>query len=221
MNGKRIQSQRDFERLVVTTGNGREAIRYGRMVHKHSLLPGAHRTPAAEEGNDILSHSKGKYGELLFLDWLKRNNFLPSHTPFRDDYSRKVDDDDFIVNGTRIEIKAKMRGESSPFPPPLRYNVNLGKKEIEKAIHVFIEISPRKPLSADPPALILGWALPQHIRQSGVKTWPGKLSDNGRFTFKRYDWDIAIGFLIRPEFLTKYLNHLGGPKAAPKTEVAE
>jgi hypothetical protein len=129
--------------LPIPAGCGKEAWRLGRLVHEHSQQPGAHRTPAAELGNDVLSHAKGKYGELAFQLWLAQQEFTTTHTPFRDDYTRKVPDDDFIVNGIRFEIKTKMRNPRSPFPPPSHYNVNLGKKEIEEAIHVFIEVSSR------------------------------------------------------------------------------
>lgn len=42
-----------------------------------------------------------------------------------------------------------MRKASSPFSPPACYNVNLGKKEIEDAIHVFVELSGKVVLAND------------------------------------------------------------------------
>ena len=171
------------------------ASAYGRLVQRHSELPGSHRTPAAEAGNDLLSHVKGKYGELAFMKWLMSEGMLPSHTPFRNDYTRKVVEDDFIVNGIRIEVKAKRRRESSPFPPPANYNVNLGKSGLEASLYVFIEISPKASFEDGPPCLMLGWADQQLIRSVGVRTEPGTRSDAGNFTFKRHDWDIAIGKL--------------------------
>lgn len=186
----------DYLNLPIPQNCGREAWRLGRLVHEHSQLPGAHRTPAAEAGNDILSHAKGKYGELAFHAWLIHQDLVPTHTPFRDDYTRKVAEDDFIVKGVRLEIKTKMRKVSSPFPPPSRYNVNLGKKEIEDAIHVFVELSCKVAITDNPAALILGWAPPALIAEKGEKTWPGKRSENGIFTFQRYDWDLKISDLL-------------------------
>lgn len=184
--------------LPIVRGQGREAWRLGQLVHDHSQRPGAHRTPAAELGNDVLSHAKGKFGELAFHQWLMSRQFVPTHTPFRDDYTRKVEEDDFIVHGVRVEIKTKMRGTSSPFPPPARYNVNLGKKEIEDALHVFIELSGKVSLKDDPPALIVGWATPDHIAAIGRQIRPGMISDNGAFPFKRHDWDLSISDLFAP-----------------------
>ncbi len=189
--------------LPIPEGCGREAWRLGALVHEHSQRPGAHRTPAAEMGNDVLSHAKGKYGELAFHLWLTQQGFEPTHTPFRDDYTRKVPDDDFIVNGARLEIKTKMRKVSSPFPPPAHYNVNLGKKEIEDAIHVFVELSGKVDLADNPAAVIVGWATPALIAAKGQRTWPGKLSDNGAFTFKRHDWDLMISDLLPPASLAE------------------
>lgn len=193
--------------LPIPAGCGKEAWRLGRLVHEHSQQPGAHRTPAAELGNDVLSHAKGKYGELAFQLWLTQQEFTATHTPFRDDYTRKVPDDDFIVNGTRFEIKTKMRNPRSPFPPPSHYNVNLGKKEIEDAIHVFIEVSGQARIIDSPPALIVGWASPALIAAKGQRTWPGKPSDNGAFTFKRYDWDLAIRDLLPPATLVQAIRN--------------
>jgi hypothetical protein len=102
--------------LPAQVGRGAEATRLGRLVHEHSLRPGAHCTPAAEEGNDVLSHIKGKYGELAFYDWLKAQGFEPTHTPFRDDYTEKDSNDDFIVN-TQMVI---MRPSSQPAFPEKR-----------------------------------------------------------------------------------------------------
>ncbi|WOS67193.1 MULTISPECIES: hypothetical protein [Sinorhizobium] len=182
---------------------GYEAWQLGLLVHEHSQYPGAHRTPAAEAGNDVLSHAKGKYGELAFHEWLVRQSVTPTHTPFRNDYTRKVLDDDFVVNGLRLEIKTKMRKVSSPFPPPVHFNVNLGKKEIEDAIHVFIELSSKVKIVDNPAAIIVGWAPPALIADKGVGTWPGKESDNKAFTFKRYDWDLNIRDLLPPAGLIK------------------
>ncbi len=193
--------ERPFVPLPIPAGCGHEAWRWGRLVHEHSQRAGAHSTPAAEPGNDVLSHAKGKYGELVFQLWLTQQGFSASHTPFREDYTKKVPEDDFIVNGVRFEIKTKMRGQKSPFPPRLNYNVNLGKKEIENAIHVFIEVSGKTELIEDPEALLVGWAPPQLIAEKGQQTWPGKLSDNGKFTFQRHDWDLAIGDLLPPRDL--------------------
>ncbi|MDB5072341.1 MAG: hypothetical protein JWM87_3452 [Candidatus Eremiobacteraeota bacterium] len=203
MQQRLVSSTSDYFPLAVPDGAGVDAVRYGNMVHEHSQIPGAHNTPAAEEGNDIVSHVKGKYGELLFARWLADKSLTPAHTPFRSDYSRKVDDDDFVVGGVRIEVKAKRRGLNSPFPPALRYNVNMGRRGLEHDVYVFIEVDPRGPIEANPPALIVGWATPRLIQKVGVETWPGKTSDNGDFTFKRYDWDIEIRNLYKPIFLDK------------------
>ena len=200
-----VISKSEYHVLNPVPGSGSTATRYGELVHGHSQLPGAHNTPAAEEGNDVLSHVKGKYGELLFARWLDDNSLKPTHTPFRDDYSRKIDDDDFIVNGIKIEIKTKRRGMDSPFPPPLRYNVNMGRRGLEHDIYVFIEVDPRGLIETDPAARIVGWATPRLIRNVGVETWPGKVSDNGDFTFKRYDWDIEIRHLYKPSLLLQQL----------------
>lgn len=193
--------------LPTPVGIGAEAYRLGRLVHEHSLRPGSHRTPAAEQGNDVLSHAKGKYGEIAFYEWLKSQGIDPEHTPFRVDYTKKVDDDDFIIGGRRVEIKTKMRKVSSQFPPKLHYNVNLGKKTIEDVIHIFIEVSGKKSLVNDPDAIIVGWAPPELIAERGQETWPGKWSDNGDFTFKRFDWDLAIRELLNPSLLLKALHH--------------
>lgn len=167
------------------------------MVYDHSQEAGAHNTPSAELGNEVLAHVKGKYGELLIGRWLIHEKLLPSHTPFRNDYSRKVDEDDYIVNGVTIEVKAKQRGSSSPFPPRLSYNVNMGRRGLEHDIYVFVEIDPQKLISEDPDGMILGWATPERVRSVGSEIIPGATSDNGRFTFKRYDWDIRIGALYK------------------------
>jgi hypothetical protein len=97
---------------------------------------------------------------------LIHQDLVPGHTPFRDDYTRKVEEDDFIVNGARLEIKTKMRKESSPFPPPPGYNVNLGKKEIEEAIHVFVELSSKVKLTDNPAS--------RCFRSSNVFALPGE-----------------------------------------------
>ncbi|MBM6577857.1 hypothetical protein KCP91_15845 [Microvirga sp. SRT01] len=194
-----------FFELPCHPQDGATAWHLGNLVHIHSQRLGAHNTPSAEHGNEILAHAKGKYGEIAFHNWLITLGLVISHTPFRDDYTQKVGDDDFIVNGHRLEIKSKMRTDASSFPPKPYYNVNLGKKGIEEAIHVFVEISGRDPLDRAPPALIVGWATPDLIRKKGEQTWPGKLSDNGRFTFKRHDWDIAISDLFDPFSLSSIL----------------
>ena len=194
-----------FLELPCGSQDGVAAWRLGNLVHLHSQRPGAHNTPSAEHGNEVLSHAKGKYGELAFNNWLVQLDLEINHTPFRDDYTRKEVRDDFIVNGQRLEIKSKMRTEASSFPPKDYYNVNLGKKEIEDVIHVFVEISGRRRLVEGPPALIVGWATPDLIRAKGEETWPGKVSDNGRFTFKRHDWDIAISDLLDASLLADKL----------------
>lgn len=196
-----------YEPLPIPPECGHDAWRFAKLVQEHSLRPGAHRTPAAELGNDVLSHAKGKYGELVFQLWLSQQGLTATHTPFRDDYTRKVPDDDFIVNGTRFEIKTKMRKSSSPFPPPGNYNVNLGKKEIEDAIHIFVEMSGQVDIFDNPPAVIVGWASPGLIAEKGQRTWPGKRSDNGAFTFKRHDWDLAIRDLFSPGTLASAIHN--------------
>lgn len=185
-----------FLELPCSPQDGVTAWRLGNLVHLHSQRLGAHNTPSAEHGNEVISHAKGKYGEIAFYNWLLRLGFDVSHTPFRDNYTEKVMDDDFVVNGQRLEIKSKMRTDASSFPPKPYYNVNLGKREVEEVVHVFVEISGRQRLNNGPPALIVGWATPDLIRAKGEQTWPGKVSANGRFTFKRYDWDIAISDLL-------------------------
>ncbi|MBB5716816.1 hypothetical protein [Sphingomonas aerophila] len=202
--------QSGYMALPSTRLNGVAAWQVGQLVHDHSQLPGAHRTPSAELGNDVLSHAKGKYGELAFFDWLLEIGLTPDHTPFRGDYTKKVAEDDFIVNGHRLEIKSKMRSDASPFPPKATYNVNIGKQEIENALHIFVEISGKRPLEEGPLAIILGWATPALIRARGQRTWPGKVSANGRFTFKRHDWDLAISDLLKPELL---VDELRAPRA--------
>ena len=200
-----VINRADYIKLVVIDRMGADAVRYGNLMYEQSQLPGAHNTPAAEEGNDIISHVKGKYGEILFANWLDNNSLAPTHSPFRDDYTKKVANDDFIVNGLNIEVKTKRRGVSSPFPPQLRYNVNMGRKGLEHDIYVFVEVSPHGEIEANPDALIVGWATPRLIRQAGIETWPGKKSDNGRFTFKRFDWDIEIRHLYKPALLSRQL----------------
>lgn len=205
-----VRAKGDFAPLSVVVGMGEDAVRYGNLVYEHSQLPGAHNTPAAEEGNDIISHEKGKYGELLFAKWLDEKSLTATHTPFRNDYSRKVLEDDFIVGGINIEVKTKRRGVDSPFPPALRYNVNMGRKGLEHDIYVFIEVDPKGELKEDPSASIVGWATPPLIRKFGIETWPGKRSDNGKFEFQRYDWDIEIRYLYKPVLLAKQF----APKAS-------
>lgn len=70
MNNRFVRNEADYLTLPVSDRDGSEAVRLGNLIHAHSLLPGAHRTPAAEAGKDVLSHVKGKYGELLFSGWL-------------------------------------------------------------------------------------------------------------------------------------------------------
>jgi hypothetical protein len=53
----------------------------------------------------------------------------------------------------------------------------------------------------NPKGLLLGWATAPSINTWGEKTWPGKVSDNGRFTFKSQDWDVAISKLYLPSLL--------------------
>lgn len=102
-----------------------------------------------------------------------------------------------------------MRKESSPFPPPTGYNVNLGKKEIEEAIHVFIELSSKVKLTDNPAALIVGLAPPALIAEKGERTWPGKRSENDKFTFQRYDWDLKIRDLLPPSGLIAAITNAG------------
>ena len=139
---RQVSSRSDFAQIPVRSCLGDDAIRLGTMVYDHSQEPGAHNTPAAEEGNDRLSHLKGKYGELVFSEWLSANRLAASHTPFRDNYRVKVFDDDFIINQKRVEIKTKRRGEASAFPPSIKYNVNMGLRDLSHDIYVFVEIDP-------------------------------------------------------------------------------
>ena len=179
---------------------------YGRIVYAHSQREGAHNTPAAEEKNNLLSHIKGKYGEIAFLRWLLIRGFFPSHTPFRNDYTIKNQDDDFIVNGVRVEVKSKRRGSRSPFPPPSHYNVNLGMRTLEKgALYAFIEIGNKGTFEDCREALLLGWATTSRIEAVGRRVTPQSTSDNGNFSFQRYDWDIAIADLFPPDELQQYL----------------
>ena len=185
---------------------GKEAVRYGSLIYSDSQKPGAHNTPAAEEGNDIIAHTRGKYGELLFYRWLTEHNFTPTHTPFREDYTKKVEDDDFIVNGVRIEVKAKQRTKS-PFPPYLNYNVNMGRRGLEHDVYVYIEIQSGMDIADNPKATIVGWATPRLVRKFGIERTPGTPSDNIRdWTFKRYDWDIQISTLYKPSLLESFLS---------------
>lgn len=202
-----VRSQADFIALSRNDGIGAEAARYGNLVYNDSQKEGAHNTPAAEAGNDIVAHTRGKYGELLFAQWLAEHDFIPMHTPFRNDYRRKVDDDDFIVNGLRVEVKAKQR-TASPFPPRLNYNMNMGRRGLEHDVYVFVEIQSGIEIAHAPKALIVGWATPRSMRQFGIETHPGKRSDNVRgWTFKRYDWDIQIRNLYKASLLHPYLAH--------------
>lgn len=200
-----VKSQGDFAALSVYEGIGEEAVRYGNLVYDDSQKVGAHNTPAAEEGNDIVAHTRGKYGELLFARWLAEHEFVPTHAPFRDDYTRKIEDDDFIVNGIRVEVKAKQR-TASPFPPRLNYNMNMGRRGLEHDVYVYVEIQSGVEIASGPKALIVGWATPRSVREFGVETHPGKPSDNVRgWTFKRYDWDIQIRNLYKPSMLQRFL----------------
>ena len=189
---------------------------YGNLVHRHSLLPGAHNTPAAEPQNHVLSHVKGKYGELAFLKWLMNDEgMLPSHTPFRNDYTQKVEQDDFIVNGIQIEVKAKRR-DKSPFPPHEHYNVNLGKSGLEDALYAFIEIDPGGAFEDGPRCLLLGWADSARIRAIGKQLHPGTTSDNGNFSFARHDWDIPINGLYKPKDLIDRLQESRDRPSIPR-----
>lgn len=198
----KVASSRNFIHLNSYPNTGEEARRLGELIQAHSQEPGAHKTPAAEEGNDVLSHVKGKYGELLFHIWLIHNGLEPDHIPFRDDYRQKVEQDDFMLGKAHIEIKTKRRGIDTTFPPPTHFNVNMGVRGLnDNLIYVFIEIDPKGEILDNPNAVILGWATSDLIRQHGQETWPGKISANGKFRFRRYDWDIAIRFLYHSETL--------------------
>jgi hypothetical protein len=200
-----VSSQSDFVSLKTGADCSIKARHYAQLVHDHSQLPGAHETPAAECGNDFLSHFKGKYGEAVFDNWLATQGWKPTHQPFREDYTRRVDLDDFVVHGVQIDVKTKKRGEASPYPPLVEYNVNLGKATVDAILHIFLELDPRASLDGAPAAVMLGWATKRSIETLGYKTWPGKLSENGRFTFKRHDWDLKIRHLYKPALLKDYL----------------
>ncbi len=179
---------------------------YGRLVHAHSQLEGAHNTPAAEERYNELSQIKGKYGELAFLRWVMSERLFPSHTPFRNDYRRRVDQDDFIINGVQLEVKSKRRGKASTYPPPGHYNANLGLFGLaDHLYYVFVEICGDGRFEDGPECLILGWADRALIESKGRPVKPGRESDGANFPFQRHDWDIYVRDLREPATLIELL----------------
>lgn len=130
----------------------------------------------------------------------------PSHTPFRNDYRRRVDEDDFIFNGVQLEVKAKRRGEASTYPPRQNYNVNLGLFGLADHLHyIFVEICGAGRFEDGPECLILGWADRALIESRGRPVAPGTTSDGANFPFRRHDWDIYIRDLREPTTLVALL----------------
>jgi hypothetical protein len=209
-----VTSKNQYIMLPSKPGMGTEALRYAKLVEAHQLLPDSHYTPSAEPGRDLLSHLIGKYGELLLQEWFITHHIDPIHAPFRDDYRKKVHEDDFVYNRFLIEAKAKRRGDLS-YLPKISWKVNVGVKQLHHDIYIFFEIgrinkneiNPEQitDFANDPPAAFVGWATQKLIRERGIEVVPGTHSDNDNHIFKRYDWDILISNLYQPSLLLPYL----------------
>lgn len=192
--------------LTLTTTHADKAIYYAQLIYQHSQLPGAHNTPAAIKGEDYLSHLKGKYGEVLFYTWLKQQQGLRiTHTPFREDYTKKCKWDDFIVNRIQVEVKTKRRSVRSIFPPPMHYNANIGQRSMFDYVYVFVEVDPVGEIINNPTGVITGWADLPLLRERARIIHAGDLSDTGTFRFGKDDWDININDLYSPGSLLERL----------------
>jgi hypothetical protein len=182
------------------------ARRYGELVVSHSELPGSHCTHASNPSFNTLSHIKGKYGELAFLKWCMSSGLVPSHTPFRHDYRQKCPDDDFIVNGHRVEVKAKRRGVRSPFPPLPTFAVHVGKVGLDAGIYVWLEIDPHTPFEDGPACHLIGWGDADLIRAKGQRVAHGSISAGSKFTWQRPDWQVLVADLRPAETLLPLLH---------------
>lgn len=60
-------------------------------------------------GGGLFTHMLGKIGEMAFYNFCLNNSIAVKHTPFRNDYSKLDDNDDFIVSivghDFRVEVK--------------------------------------------------------------------------------------------------------------------
>ena len=60
-------------------------------------------------GGDLLQHTVGKIGELLFLSELNHNGIVTNATPFRESYTKLSATDDFLLRVAHKDIKVEVK----------------------------------------------------------------------------------------------------------------
>ena len=79
----------------------------------------------------LFKHMLGKIGEVAFFKYCMENGIAVKHTPFRDDYSRLNDKDDFIISIMGVDRKVEVKTASLRFPLPDNLRLYYNKKQYE------------------------------------------------------------------------------------------
>jgi len=123
----------------------------------------------------FFKHYIGKLGELAFYRFCMQNEIPVKHTPFREDYSKLNEKDDFIIVvagiDRRIEVKTRMIQNAAKPDKKLRLFYNAAQFEQQKNRDfyvIFAAVDPQVRITS-----LIGWLPAAEIPRFPV--WKGEL----------------------------------------------
>ncbi len=193
---------RQFIKIPLTDIERSVCLQYGRRMKNGHVGLG---NVKYGDTDNVENYTDGKIGEYAVWKWFRQQQIPILHTPFRQDYSHLMPQDDFIIRLRDQPIQVEVRHKTRNVLPQPHYE-HCSDRISTQVIYIFTE---RQRLGSRPQlgheltlnhfagiVHLIGWIDPVHFRQHARFTPAGTpiLNDAGQVNFMthRDEFNIRI-----------------------------